>query len=115
MDQIVRDPGVVGMPGKLLFQDRGCPGISRVSLIGLRLRARDIERTEYLGLVVVRVFRRERLVGLGAGELPRAFGTVGEILVVGAHRLQVVALSLGLRAHVAALVDRGLRQLRALE
>ena len=62
MDEIVRDPGVIGMFGKLLLQDRGGPGVGRVGLVGLRLRARNIERAEYLGFIIVRVAGRQRLV-----------------------------------------------------
>ena len=64
MDEIMRDPGVIGMFGKLLLQDGGGPGVSRVGLIGLRLRARNIERAEYLGFVVVRIAGCQRFVSL---------------------------------------------------
>jgi hypothetical protein len=63
MDEIVRDPGVIGMLRKLLLQDRGGPGVSREGLVGLRLRARNIERAEYLGFIIVRVAGRQRFVG----------------------------------------------------
>ena len=63
MYEIVRDPGVIGMFGKLLLQDRGSPGVSRVGLIGLRLRARNIERVEYLSFVIIRIAGRQRFVG----------------------------------------------------
>src|SRR5439155_15448781 len=43
-----------------------------------------------------------------------ALGTVGEVLVVGGHRLEVIALALGFRAHLPSLVDRGLRPRRVL-
>ena len=62
MYEIVRDPRMVGIFGKLLLQDRGSPGVSRVGLIGLRLRARNIERAEYLGFIIVRVAGRQRFV-----------------------------------------------------
>ncbi len=58
----MRDPGVIGMFGKLLLQDRRGPGVSRVGLVGLRLRARNIERAEYLGFVIIRVAGRQRFV-----------------------------------------------------
>ena len=64
MDEIVRDPGVIGMFGELLLQDRGGPGVGRIGLIGLRLRARDIERAEYLSFIVVRITGRQRFVSL---------------------------------------------------
>jgi hypothetical protein len=62
MYEIVRDPRVVGMFGKLCLQDRGGPGVSRVGLIGLRLRGRNIERAEYLSFIVVWVAGRQRFV-----------------------------------------------------
>jgi hypothetical protein len=62
MYEIVRDPGVIGMFGKLLLQDRGGPGVSRVGLVRLRLRARNIKRAEYLSFVIVRIAGRQRFV-----------------------------------------------------
>ena len=62
MYEIVRDPGVIGMFGKLLLQDRGSLGVSRVGLIGLRLRGRNIEGAEYLSFIVVRVAGSQRFV-----------------------------------------------------
>ena len=62
MDEIVRDPRVIGMFGKLFLQDRGSPHVSRVCLIGLRLRARNIERVEYLSFVIIRITSRQRFV-----------------------------------------------------
>jgi hypothetical protein len=49
MDEVMRDPGVIRMLGKLFLQDRDSLRVSRVGLIGLRLRARNVERAEYLG------------------------------------------------------------------
>ena len=50
------------MFGKLFLQDRGGPGVSRVGLVGLRLRGRNIERAEYLSFIIIRVAGRERFV-----------------------------------------------------
>ena len=114
VDQVVRDPRMVGMFRELLFEDRGRLEIRGICLVGGRLCPREVQSVEDLRLVVVRVFCGERLVGLGAGELARALGTVREILVVRGDRLEVVALARSLRADLAALVDRRLREVRAL-
>ena len=85
-----------------------------VGLVALQLRAGEVDRVEDLRLVVLRVLRGERLVRLGARELPLALAAAREILVVGRDGLEIVALALGLRAHLAALVDRPLRRLGVL-
>jgi hypothetical protein len=113
VDQVVRDAGMIGVLGELLLEDRGRLEVRGISLVGRRLRPGEVQGVEDLCLVVVRILRRECLVGLGARELARALGAVGEVRVVGCDRLEVVALALGLRAHLAALVDRVLRLLRA--
>jgi hypothetical protein len=64
MYQIMRDPRVIGIFGKLFLQDRGGPGVSREALVGLRLRACNIERAEYLSFIIVWVAGRERFVSL---------------------------------------------------
>ena len=92
---------------------RGRLEVRGIRLVGRGLRRGEVERVEDLRFVVVRVLRRERLVGLRARQLALALAAVGEVLVVGGDRLEVVALALG-RAHLASLVDRFLRQLGVL-
>ena len=110
----MRDAGVIRVLGELLLEDPGGLEPRGVRLVGRELRPREVQRVEDLRLVIAWVFHRERLVGLGARELARAFRTVGEVLVVGGHRIEVIALALGLRAHLPSLVDRGLRPRRVL-
>src|SRR5688572_8585195 len=99
---------------ELHFQDIGRLEIRGVGLVALQLRAGEVHRVEDLRLVVVRVLRGERLVGLGARHLPLALRALGEILVIDSDRLEVVALALGLRGHAAAFLDRHLRRLGVL-
>ena len=67
--------------------------VGGVGLVRLRLRPRDIESAENLRLVVVRVTGCQRFEGLGAALLAGAFGTGGEVLVVGGDCFDVVALT----------------------
>src|ERR1700736_537702 len=94
MYEIVRDPRVIGMFGKLFLQDRGGPGVRRVGLVGLRLRARNIKRAEYLCFIIVRVAGRQRFVSARAGFLAGALGAVGPVLVVSANSFDVSVLAL---------------------
>ena len=66
VDQVVRDARMVGMLRELLLEDAGRLEVRGVRLVGRGLRRREVQRVEDLRLVVIRVFRRERLVGLGA-------------------------------------------------
>ena len=108
VDQVVRDARMVGMLLELLLEDRPGLEVGGIGLVGLQLRPRDVQGGEDLRLVVVRILRRERLVGLGARDLARALRPSGEVVVVGGHRFEVVALALGLRSHFPALVDGAL-------
>ena len=110
----MRDAGVVRMLLELRLQDRDCPHIRGIGLVRLRLGARDVERGEDLRLVIVRIFRRERLEGLRSGELPRLLRAIGPVLVIRGDRFHVVALALGLRRRATRIVDRGLCLLRAV-
>ena len=78
VDQVMRDAGVIGMLGELLLEDPGRLELRGVRLVGRELRPGEVQRVEDLRLVVVRVFRRERLVGLGARELARALGRLAK-------------------------------------
>ena len=91
------------------FQDGHRPRISRVGLVRLRLRSRDIESAKNLGLVVIRVLGCKRLVSGPAGDLALALGVDGKILVVGAYGVDVVALALRGCADAMCLVKRRLR------
>ena len=51
---------------KLLFKGSCRFEVSRISLVGLRLGARDIKRSENLGLVIVGIARGQRLEGARA-------------------------------------------------
>ncbi len=95
VDEIVRDARMVGVLGELLLEDAGRLEVRGIRLVGRGLRRGEVERVEDLRFVVVRVLRRERLVGLRARELALALTAVGEVLVVGGDRLEVVALALG--------------------
>ena len=99
---------------ELLLQDRRRLQVGGIGLVGLLLRAAEVERIEDLRFVVLRVFRRQLLIGLGAGNLPLALGAFVEVLVIRGHRLEVVAFALRLRAHLAAAFDGGLRARRVL-
>ena len=114
VDQVVRDAGMIGILPEFAFQDGSGLQRGRVSLVGWRLRAGEIERVEDLRFVVGRILLRECLVRLGARNSPFSLRTRREVLVVGGHRLDVVAFALGLRADAACLVDRRLRLVRAL-
>jgi len=63
---------------ELLLEDRPGLEVGGIGLVGLQLRPREVQGGEDLRLVVVRIFRRERPVGLGARELARALGPSGE-------------------------------------
>ena len=54
VDQVVRHARMVGVLGELLLEDRRRLQVGRVGLVGLRLRAGEVERVEDLRLVVGR-------------------------------------------------------------
>jgi len=78
------------------------------------LGARKVERGEDLRLVIVRVFRRERLEGFRPGQLPGPLRAIGPVLVVRGDRFHVVALALGLGRRAPRIVDRRLGLFRAV-
>ena len=111
MDQVVGDPGMIGVLHELLLEDVGRGQVGLVGLVGERLRPREVQRVEDLRLVVGRVAGGQRLEGLRAVLLARALRAVGPVFVVGGDRLDVVALARGLGPDPAPLVDGGLRAL----
>src|SRR4029450_11558077 len=99
---------------ELLFEDRGRLKIGGIGLVGLCLRAGEIERVEDLRLVIIGIAGSKPLVRLRARHLPGGLGAVGPVLVVGGDGLDVVALALGRGADLPRLFDRLLRQWNAL-
>ena len=114
VDEVVRHAGVVGILLELGFEYRGRLQVGGVRLVGLRLRPGDVEGREDLRLVVGGIALGKRLVGIGACDLTLPLRSRRKVLVIGCHGLDVVALTLRLRADAAALVDRRLCLLRAL-
>jgi hypothetical protein len=110
----MRDTGMVRILAELILEHCRSLEIGPVGLIGLRLRSGDVERRENLRLVVGRIFLRQRLVGLGARNLPVPLRARGEILVVRRDRVDVIALAIRLEADAARFVERLLRHFGAL-
>ena len=114
VDEVVRHAGMVGILLELALEDGGRLEVRRVGLVGLRLRPGVVEREENLRLVIGGVALCQRLVGLGARDLPLLLGARRKVLVVGRDGFDVVALAFGFCADAAPVIDRCLRQFRAL-
>ena len=74
----MRDARVIRVLGELLLQHRRRLQVGGIGLVGLRLRAGDVQRREDLRLVVVRVLGGQRLEGLRARGLAGALGRLAK-------------------------------------
>ena len=111
VDQVVRDTGVVGVADGHWLEDRGRLAVGGKGLLGLGLRAGEVERAEDLRLVVVRVACGQRRERLGPALLTCLFRPGREVTIVCTHRLDVVAFALGSGTDAAALFKCRLRAL----
>ena len=114
VDQIVRHPGMIAVLRELGLEDRRALRRPGEGLVGRRLGRNQIDRREDLGLVVIGILLGQGLESVGHRTQPRRMGPLGEFVVIGADRLDIAALALGLGADRPALGDCLLRPLGAL-
>ena len=105
VNEIVGHARMVRMLGKLRFEN--CSRLQRpgIGLVGRRLTCGEIERVEYLRFIVVGITRREPLERVGQRPDARALRPLGETVVIGGDRFDVIALALRLGANGAAAID----------
>ena len=103
----MRDARMLRQPLGDRLQDRGALALLGVGLVVEVGRGVERDGVGDLRLVVVRILRRDLL--LRVTERADALG-VAELVVIGVHqhqRVDVVALALGLGAHLLGLLDGG--------
>jgi hypothetical protein len=86
------------MLGELSLQDCGRFQGAGIALVGRGLAGGEVERAENLGFVIVAVALGQRLKSIRQGPHTRAVGPLGEMVVIGGDRLDVIALALGFGA-----------------
>ena len=112
VNQIMGDARMIGMPGELRLEDRRRLHGPRIALVGRRLSGGEVQRAEDLRLVVVAVAVGQSFEGVGQRLHARPRQPLAEMIVIGANRLDIVALALGLGADGPAALDCGESTLR---